>query len=1072
MLGLPPYAVAFDCETRSRADLRSVGGQAYADHPSTELLSAGWQVRSAVYIWSPRGRFGITPESILPPAAVQLDDIAPVERIVLHEGSSAPPWLDDLCGLPWVAHNGLTFDAPVWRGLGLPEPAEWLDSLPWCRAFGLPAGIDRVGLELFGEGKDAGKDALLRLSQPAATGKLKGHFLPLGKQNLPAVLRYMVRDIQILSALCETLRSLIDEWGEPELAVVEADAAINTRGVRFDTDLAEKVVALNEKLRAHTSEELFSKLAARLGIEGGAEKMRAKLRSVPQCLALLEELGVVAPDAKRATLQALALDLDPDDLARDVVAGRIGETRVTAAKLDRGLAQASSDGRLRFTVAYHSAHTGRWGGRGMQLQNLPRPNGSIDAEALSAVVVGGPDKPPADPQAFLAALPVDAKGRKVDAGDGLAALVRASLIPDDGHSFRVMDYANIEARVLPWLAGDEDALEVFRRGGDPYLAFAAGMFGADSAAWEAIYAQGKSHPEYAFVKMARGVGKVCVLGCLGPNTEVLTGRGWTKIPNVVNSDVVWDGIAWVSCDGAVYRGEKICIKTACGVMATPDHKFLADSGEWKSCAEMPEDPSAYLKPVIPSDVGPLWTWGATVEGTRAPGRLARAVGAGRRRWLIYALGGLAGAIGALRKDRGPRRASTLRRTAHVCSNGFDSSRRDAQTQTIDTGIDTAGGGLSSDSKPWWRRSPTSTAYRGTTIRALRSTASIMTATMKRGTCVSPPDASTSITRLGSPRRARQTGGVVGTPVCGTRTSARSVNERSRVNPSALSHSAMGSRVRQSDTSSGARPTLTLPTFDVLNCGPRSRFVCRAGAGFPPVVAHNCGYGIGAKRLGEYAVSLGVDLAAAGTTPEASVEAWRDAHPLIAGERNGREWQGVAGRRGGFWRDLEAAFREAVERGSPADVGRVRVERWHEHVVIILPSGRPLIYREARIEQVLRFGEMRECPTFERRLGVSAFRTDTYGPKLVENATQAVARDVMAGAVVRLQDTVVLHVHDELVCSGPEATAEADLREALRVMTQPFPWSTGLPIAAEGFVCRRYRKGDGTAAALDGRLTHG
>ena len=1072
MLGLPPYAVAFDCETRSRADLRAVGGQAYADHPSTELLSAGWQVGAAVYVWSPRGRFSVTPESILPPPAVQLDDIAPVERIVLHEGSNPPPWLDDLCGLPWVAHNGLTFDAPVWRGLGLPEPVEWLDSLPWCRAFGLPAGIDRVGLELFGGGKDAGKDALMRLSQPAATGKLKGHFLPLGKQNLPAVLRYMVRDIQILSALCALLRPLIDEWGEPELAVVEADAAINTRGVRFDTDLAEKVVALNEKLRAHTSEELFSKLAARLGIEGGAEKMRAKLRSVPQCLALLEELGVVAPDAKRATLQALALDLDPDDLARDVIAGRIGETRVTAAKLDRGLAQASSDGRLRFTVAYHAAHTGRWGGRGMQLQNLPRPNGLIDAEALSAVVVGGPDKPPADPQAFLAALPVDAKGQKVDAGDGLAALVRASLIPDDGHSFRVMDYANIEARVLPWLAGDEDALEVFRRGGDPYISEAAKLFGASAEAWEAAYAQGKTHPEYVSVKTARGAGKVIVL--------------------------------------------------------------------------------------------------------------------------------------------------------------------------------------------------------------------------------------------------------------------------------------------------------------------------------------SAGYGGGARCVGDYAKAIGVDLAAAGTTPEASVEAWRDAHPLIAGERNGREWQGVAGRRGGFWRDLEAAFREAIERGSPADVGRVRVERWHEHVVIILPSGRPLIYREARIERVLRFGEMRECPTFERRLGVSAFRTDTYGGKLVENClagntrvltskgykrldalrscdllwdgvewvthqgllykgkqetiswlgvrgtenhlilagkswkslthldaattaqalslgrvsvtslrvgrtalrraheqgsgpiarsvcarvgrhaqrtlsacskarlrlaqrvrivvavkrrsqvtqrlrcsegtsgsircgpivtrawsagvpirtiahgrttagaalrssnrgstiglissatprrspngavtawtstastmtgttdpetsassraaatpeiaapdglntsgslgptsisanasppigramrrrgisladgppkksskrivdtydilncgprnrfvvltnrgpviahncTQAAARDVMAGALVRLQDAVVLHVHDELVCSGPEATAEADLREALCIMTQPFPWSTGLPIAAEGFVCRRYRKGDGTAAALDGRLTHG
>lgn len=95
-----------------------------------------------------------------------------------------------------------------------------------------------------------------------------------------------------------------------------------------------------------------------------------------------------------------------------------------------------------------------------------------------------------------------------------------------------------------------------------------------------------------------------------------------------------------------------------------------------------------------------------------------------------------------------------------------------------------------------------------------------------------------------------------------------------------------------------------------------------------------------------------------------------------------------------------------------------------------------------------------------------------GPVIAHNCTQAAARDVMAGAVVRLREWTVLHVHDELVCSVPEPEADAALGEILCSMTQPQPWSAGLPIAAEGFVCRRYRKGDGTAAALDGRLIHG
>src|SRR5690606_2612659 len=83
-----------------------------------------------------------------------------------------------------------------------------------------------------------------------------------------------------------------------------------------------------------------------------------------------------------------------------------------------------------------------------------------------------------------------------------------------------------------------------------------------------------------------------------------------------------------------------------------------------------------------------------------------------------------------------------------------------------------------------------------------------------------------------------------------------------------------------------------------------------------------------------------------------------------------------------------------------------------------------------------------------------WRTRTYGGRLVENITQAVARDVLAEALVRLDDAgvrVVGHVHDEILTEG------RSLKRVSRIMTQSPAWAEGLPIDGAGFVCRRYRK---------------
>ncbi len=85
-------------------------------------------------------------------------------------------------------------------------------------------------------------------------------------------------------------------------------------------------------------------------------------------------------------------------------------------------------------------------------------------------------------------------------------------------------------------------------------------------------------------------------------------------------------------------------------------------------------------------------------------------------------------------------------------------------------------------------------------------------------------------------------------------------------------------------------------------------------------------------------------------------------------------------------------------------------------------------------------------------------THTYGGKLAENLTQAVARDVLAEAITRVSHVgfdVVLHVHDEIVAEVSEG--EDWLTHMLNRMKLVPTWATGLPVAAEGWQGRRYRK---------------
>lgn len=164
----------------------------------------------------------------------------------------------------------------------------------------------------------------------------------------------------------------------------------------------------------------------------------------------------------------------------------------------------------------------------------------------------------------------------------------------------------------------------------------------------------------------------------------------------------------------------------------------------------------------------------------------------------------------------------------------------------------------------------------------------------------------------------------------------------------------------------------------------------------------------------------------------------------------------------FWADLNAAALDAVrEEGSVQSVGAIKYTMRGGYLWCVLPSKRPLAYARPKIvERETPWGSTTEAVSFE---GMDSFtkkwsRHELYGGLLAENVVQAVARDIMAAAMLRLEDAgypIIMSVHDELVCEVPEGFGSVAEFEAL--MSAPPAWASTCPIDAEGWIGKRYRK---------------
>ena len=159
----------------------------------------------------------------------------------------------------------------------------------------------------------------------------------------------------------------------------------------------------------------------------------------------------------------------------------------------------------------------------------------------------------------------------------------------------------------------------------------------------------------------------------------------------------------------------------------------------------------------------------------------------------------------------------------------------------------------------------------------------------------------------------------------------------------------------------------------------------------------------------------------------------------------------------IWKELDEAFTEG---SGTVGSGRVAISKKGKDRYIHLPSGRALVYRNVRRAKV-----KKTWPDGETSI-VNAlhFQGDygpvqTYGGKLAENVTQAIARDLLADSMLDLDRRgmrIVGHVHDEIIIEDPDH--EVEVEEVERLMSKPPKWAKDLPLGAEGFRTFRYRKG--------------
>lgn len=333
---------------------------------------------------------------------------------------------------------------------------QWVCTMIKSAMAGFPMKLEQVAsaLRLTEQKLKEGADLIKYFCTPCRPTKVNGQRI----RNMPwhdwdrwkQFKGYNAQDVRTEQAIDQEVEYL---WVSPkERAAWILDQKINARGVLVDLDLATNAVDIDRRYNSHAMRN-----ARRLtGLDNPGSDAQMKRW-------LSDRLDRTIFSLTKDSVKDLLAQDDLPKIVRRALEARKDLKKTSIKKFNAMLRYACADGRIRGAHQHYGANrTGRWAGRGVQVQNLRKNDLPDLAMARELVKEGNLDL-------LMMLFP--------SVADVLSQLIRTGFIARPGHRFIVNDFASIEARVLAWLAGETWRLKVFRTHGKIYEASAAAMFG-------------------------------------------------------------------------------------------------------------------------------------------------------------------------------------------------------------------------------------------------------------------------------------------------------------------------------------------------------------------------------------------------------------------------------------------------------------------------------------------------------------------------------------------------------------------------------------------------------------------
>lgn len=437
--------LSIDLETFSDVDLKKCGVYRYAESPNFEILLFAYSVNNGPVAVIDIAQGEAVPDEIL---------AALTDETVTKWAYNAQ--FERVCLSCWLQRNHPQF----FSSYSIPEdtvgnyldPKSWKCSRIWGAYMGLPLNLENIGavLKLSDQKMQEGKDLIKYFCTPCKATKANG-----GRtRNLPhhapdkwtLFKSYNKRDVDVELSIKERLqRYPVPDfvWDEYHL-----DQEINDRGIGVDMQLVKNAVAIDSK----TKQALLARLQKKTGLENP--------NSVVQMKAWLSRQGIETDSLDKKAVKNLLPDAEKD--VADVLSCRQQLAKSSVSKYTAMSHMICADSRARGCFMFYGAsRSGRWAGRGIQLQNLPQNHMEDLEEARNLVRDGN----------------FEALELLYDnVPEVLSELIRTAFVPKPGYKYIVSDFSAIEARVLSFLAGEQWRMDVFKEGKDIYCASASQMF--------------------------------------------------------------------------------------------------------------------------------------------------------------------------------------------------------------------------------------------------------------------------------------------------------------------------------------------------------------------------------------------------------------------------------------------------------------------------------------------------------------------------------------------------------------------------------------------------------------------